>query len=64
MKVEVLTALIVVPDGTPVPVTLTPTTSPLRLLRFVTTGDPLVRVPVKVTEPRLYRAASEKLSSL
>jgi len=52
MAVELLTVRIVVPDGTPVPVTDAPATSPVVLLMPVTDADPFVSVPVKVI-PRL-----------
>ena len=42
--------LIVAPTGMPVPVTPSPTVSPLVLARPVTTADPTVSVPVKAVE--------------
>ncbi len=51
VAVELLMAWIVVPDGTPVPVTTSPTISPVVLLTPVTDSDPLVSVPTKATLP-------------
>ena len=41
---------IVVPDGMPLPVTVSPTKSPVVLLGFVIDADPFVSVPVKAVE--------------
>ena len=46
----VLMLLIVAPTGMPVPVTPSPTVSPVVLARSVTTADPTVSVPVKAVE--------------
>src|SRR5262249_14508537 len=46
---ELLSATIVVPTGMPVPVTLSPTASPVVVLRPVTDADPFARTPVKLT---------------
>ncbi len=48
-----LTVKIDVPDGIPVPVIVTPLTSPVKLLSPERTGEPLVNVPVKLTVLRL-----------
>jgi len=47
LPVELETVTIVVPAGMPVPTTLSPAISPVRLLTPVTDSDPLVSVPVK-----------------
>jgi len=50
VAVKLLIVWIVVPYGMPVPVTGSPTNSPVVLLRPVTDADPLVSVPVKVVD--------------
>ena len=61
--VVVLMLLIVVPAGMPVPLTPSPTVSPVVEVRPVTTADPTVSVPVKAVElePNALLRGMEKL---
>jgi len=58
VAVKLLIVWIVVPDGMPVPVTVSPTTSPVVLLMPVTEFDPLVSVPMKVVGTSVVVLAS------